>query len=184
MAPPPRSRVPPPAPRSRARPHAARPRLAHPRAPRPTRSRPGSAPALRGPASRSPGPRPTLWGSALPGRASSSGPAPRALGSPGEELPRGRRRGRGAGGGAGSAAGTLALTRTASRSPGAGAGCWTRFWRIPRPSRAQDFCLEQRRCGDAANPGARLGAAAAVGSRRRCRLRAALQLLPALGERL
>ncbi|KAF5927688.1 hypothetical protein HPG69_000593 [Diceros bicornis minor] len=96
----------------------------------------GPAPALRGPAPRTPGPRPTLWGPLSRSRPRARAPPPRAIGSPGEEFPRGRRRGRGAAGGAGSAAGTLALTRTASGNRGAGAGQWTWFWRIPRPSRA------------------------------------------------
>lgn len=48
------------------------------------------------------------------------------------------------------------------------------------------FCLDQRNCRDAASPSeaARLGAAAAVGFRRRCRRPAARQLLPALRDRL
>ena len=36
-------------------------------------------------------------------------------------------------------AGTLALTQTAIGGCGFGAGLWTRFLRIPRPSREKDF---------------------------------------------
>lgn len=61
-----------------------------------------------------------------------------------------RRCGRSAGGGAGLAAGTLALTQTAIGGCAFGTGLWTRFLRIPGPSRGKDFSfgstqLRQRR---------------------------------------
>lgn len=72
--------------------------------------------ALRPLVSRVPVPSPPSLGRFSRPRLCSRAPPPRALGSPGEELPRGRRRGRGAGRGAGGAAGTLALTPTGSGS--------------------------------------------------------------------
>lgn len=169
-----------PPPRSRAPPLTLPGSALHPLASWPL----PAAPWLRPPHSRAPPQRSRVpLSRALVWR---SGPAPTFPPESREELPRGGRRGRGAGGGAGGAARTLALTRTVSWSCGSGAG----HRRGPGGSRVRvgrrTFRFDQRNCGDAASPGAasRLGAAKAAGFRRRCRLRAALQLLPALGKGL